>query len=383
MARMKPLFQVENIMLDSLINWIGARGNTRGKSLSIPVFDGAFKPNNLLEEADVLVENEGFSDLVSGANNQLWAACGGAVVEISTTGEMSEIASFDRPVTALARMSEGRLAAALDDMLVIGVGSDAPVKIDTVEGRKLTAVTALYPAQDGGLLVCDGSKSYGVDDWAWDLMNDNRDGRLIAIDAQGGNARVLASGLGYAFGAFASDETGVLVSESWSHRVSRADAKSTRPAIDRLPGYPCRFAPAKGGGFWLTLFCSRTQLVEFVLKEKDYRSEMMATIDPRFWISPSFGSGGNYLEPLQGGGVKQMGILKPWAPPRSYGLVVRCDAKMKPKFSLHSRVGGHHHGICAAAEIGDALFLLSKGSGRIIRISIPETCMKLFGGSAA
>jgi hypothetical protein len=380
---MKPLFQVGNIMLDSLLSWIGSRGNTRGKSLSIPVFDGAFKPNNLLEEAATLVENPGFSDIVAGANNRLLAACDNRVVEVSQTGDLTELAVLDQSITSLAELSDGRIAVGLDDTVVIGAGTASPVVIDKAEGRKLSAVTALYPALDGGLLICDGSKSYGCDDWAWDLMNNCKDGRVIAVDAAGGTARVLATGLGYAFGAYDSAQTGILVSESWKHQLCRIADKGAQAAIDRLPGYPCRFAAAEDGGFWLTLFCSRTQLVEFVLKENDYRAEMMATIDPRFWISPSFGSGADFLEPLQGGGVKQMGVLKPWAPPRSYGLLVRFDANMTPQYSMHSRVGGHNHGICAAAQIGDAIYALSKGSGRIVQMSISATRATLFGKDAA
>ena len=109
----------------------------------------------------------------------------------------------------------------------------------------------------------------------------------------------------------------------------------------------------------------------------------MKTIDPRYWISPSFGSGADYLEPLQGGGVKQMGILKPWAPPRSYGLLVRFNADMTPQYSLHSRVGGRHHGICAAAQVGDTLYALSRGSGRILKLSVPAIQIRLFGEDAA
>ncbi len=149
--------------------------------------------------------------------------------------------------------------------------------------------------------------------------------------------------------------------------------------IDDLPGYPCRFAAADDGGFWLTLFCSRTQLVEFVLMEDDYRREMMETIDPQYWIAPAFGSGSDFLEPLQGGGVKQMGILKPWAPPRSYGLVVRFGADLTPLYSLHSRVGGHNHGICAAAQHGNTLYIMSKGAGRISKLSIATVTDALAG----
>jgi hypothetical protein len=143
------------------------------------------------------------------------------------------------------------------------------------------------------------------------------------------------------------------------------------PAIPALAGYPCRMAPAQGGGFWLTLFASRTQLVEFVLQENDYRREMMRTIEPRYWVAPALSSGEDFLEPLQSGGVKQMGILKPWAPPRSYGLVVRYDEDFIPVYSLHSRVGGRNHGIVSVAQRDDDLFVLSKGAGRVLRVSLP------------
>ncbi len=114
------------------------------------------------------------------------------------------------------------------------------------------------------------------------------------------------------------------------------------------------------------MFAARTQLIEFVLREPVLRRRMLAEVDPAYWIAPALNSGQSFLEPLQGAGVKQMGQLKPWAPPRSYGLVVRLDPKGLPLFSLHSRVGGIHHGIVAAAECGDRLYVLSRGSGRLL-----------------
>jgi len=109
-----------------------------------------------------------------------------------------------------------------------------------------------------------------------------------------------------------------------------------------------------------------------VLREDAYRRRMVAEIDPRYWIAPALSSGKSFLEPLQGAGVKQMGMLKPWAPPRSYGLVVRVDAKGQVVSSLHSQVDGHHHGITAVAEFGGALYAVSKGSGRLLRVSLAE-----------
>ena len=110
--------------------------------------------------------------------------------------------------------------------------------------------------------------------------------------------------------------------------------------VDGLPGYPSRMAPAAGGGWWLTCFTLRTQLVEFVLREPAFRRRMLKEIDPRYWIAPALNSGNTFLEPMQGAHLKTMGVVKPWAPPRSYGLVIRLDERGLIRYSLHSRFDG-------------------------------------------
>ncbi len=180
----------------------------------------------------------------------------------------------------------------------------------------------------------------------------------------------LASGLGYAFGACA-DGTDILVSESWRHRlVAVAPDGSKRVVLAHLPVYPSRLSPAQGGGYWLTAFIARTQLVEFVLREPAYRRRMMAEIDPAFWVVPRLRSGQSFKEPMQGAHLKTMGVIKPWAPPRSYGLVIRLDANGTPIYSLHSRVDGQNHGIVAAVEANGDLIMIAKGPGRVLRLSL-------------
>jgi hypothetical protein len=63
----------------------------------------------------------------------------------------------------------------------------------------------------------------------------------------------------------------------------------------------------------------------FVLREDDFRQEMMGTIAPQYWIAPALATSGDALEPMQSGSIKALGIQKPWAPPRSYGLIARID----------------------------------------------------------
>jgi hypothetical protein len=97
---------------------------------------------------------------------------------------------------------------------------------------------------------------------------------------------------------------------------------------------------------------------------------MVAEIDPRYWIAPALSSGNSFLEPLQGAGVKNMGVLKPWAPPRSYGLVLRVSDDGRVQRSLHSQVDGHHHGITAIREHRGALYAACKGRGRLLRVDL-------------
>ena len=78
------------------------------------------------------------------------------------------------------------------------------------------------------------------------------------------------------------------------------------------------------------MFAPRNRLVEFVLQEDDYRSDMLAEVPPDHWIAPALSSRRSFLEPLQCGAIKTMGVHKPWSPSRSYGLVVRLDAQYAP-----------------------------------------------------
>jgi hypothetical protein len=222
------------------------------------------------------------------------------------------------------------------------------------------------------LLATDGSASELCQEWGRDLLNRGRSGRLLSINPDTCTIQVRASGLHYAFGVAAVGKD-ALVSESWRHRlVTIAASGAVRPVFDQLPVYPSRIAPASDGGFWLTAFTARTQLVEFILRESGYRKRMMREVPPDFWVVPRLRSGASFREPMQGAHLKTMGVVKPWAPPRSYGLVIRLAADFSPMFSFHSRVDGENHGVVAAAELDGVLYVLAKGPRRLLRLSISQ-----------
>ncbi len=353
--------------LREFVNRVLGRGEA---TITVPSFDGALKPNQALGSAETLLECEAPEDIAVDGNSLL-VADGPRLLRLNGSSA-TPIRTFERPISALAVLPAGRLAMALGGTEVRIYDDAAAENPARVFNGELHAVNALAPAPDGTLIATDGSTVRGVDDWAWDLMELGQTGRVFRLDLKTGAMTRLARGLGYAFGAVASGDD-VFVSESWRHRlISISPDGSSKIVLGRLPVYPSRIAPAGGGGFWLAAFIARTQLVEFVLREPAYRRRMIAEIDPEYWVVPRLRSGNSFKEPLQGAHIKTMGVMKPWAPPRSYGLVIRLGPNGLPLYSLHSRVDGVNHGIVSAVEFGDHLVMVAKGPRRIIRLPLAK-----------
>jgi hypothetical protein len=100
-----------------------------------------------------------------------------------------------------------------------------------------------------------------------------------------------------------------------------------------------------------------------VLREDRYRRRMIGEVAPDYWIAPALRSGWTPLAPTQQGGVTQFGLLKPWSPSWSYGLVARLDAAYRPAASLHSRANGRRHGVTSCLAFDGRLFFCAKGDG--------------------
>lgn len=344
----------------------------RGEAtIAVPPFDGALKPNQALEGAQTLLELAAPEDLATDGEN-VYIADGARLLRLDGAAA-TELRVFEAPITALCARPDGALALALGGREVrIYPSPQAGEPSAVFAGANMNAVNALSALPDGGLIATDGSATRGVDDWARDLMEIGRSGRVLRLDPKTRTARVIASGLGYAFGACASSGS-LLVSESWRHRLLSIEPDgSTRVVLRHLPVYPSRLSPASSGGYWLTAFAARTLLVEFVLREPAYRRRMMAEIEPEFWIAPRLRSGQSFKEPMQGAHLKTMGVIKPWAPPRSYGLVVRLSAAGEPIYSLHSRVDGVNHGVVSAVEVNGDLIMIAKGPGRVLKLPVAD-----------
>jgi hypothetical protein len=131
--------------------------------------------------------------------------------------------------------------------------------------------------------------------------------------------------------------------------------------------YPARLRADASGALWQACFALRSPLVEFVLRERAYREEMIATISPEFWVGPSLCAGADSREPSQFGSLRKLGIHKPWAPARSYGLVVKLSPRGEACQSWHSRVDGSCHGLTSVCPLKDGrVIAVSKGHGKLL-----------------
>ncbi|HVY19837.1 MAG TPA: hypothetical protein VHA70_07105 [Bauldia sp.] len=336
-------------------------------AVTVPPFDGALRSNSKLDEATVRAPLKDV-DCLASQGDALVASAGDAVFTLGADGTWQPRRTYPSAVACLASVGEAALAIALED-------GEIRVEGGPFDGRRyradgVTAITAMVAA-DGALIVANGSATNRLNDWQRDLLERNASGGIWRIDLASGAATLVVDGIAWPSG-LTVDGADVVVSEAWRHQITRIDMATTakrQVLYADLPAYPGRIARA-ADGYWLALFAPRTQLVEFVLREPVYRRRMMAEVPQAYWVAPRLRSGRSFYESLQGGGVKHLGMLKPWAPTMSVGLCVKLDRTFQPRSSLQSRADGATHGVTSAAEHDGRLYVAAHGDGVVVSLPL-------------
>lgn len=337
-------------------------------AVTVPPMDGALRPNERLENAAIVTRAEQPDNLLHYDGSTIFSD-GGRLLRLGPAGTAcQQLHDFDEQISAMATDGAGLLAVGLaDGAVLLGRPGDSGA-MTRIAHPDLGCPVAMAFNPGGDLFVCQGSSHNRPDAWQQDLMERRASGTLWRISGVDRTVERMASRLAFPFGVMPL-EKGVVISEAWQHRLLRIEPDGRQTVLlDDLPGYPARLVPADGG-YWLCIFAPRSQLIEFVLREKRFRDRMMREVDPRHWIAPTLTSTRDYLDPMQGGGMITHGQLKPWAPTRSYGLVVRLDQAMQPVASHHSRADGRFHGVTACVEVDGDLFVASKGGGAILQLA--------------
>lgn len=355
--------------------WLDRMLGRGTQAVTVPPMDGPLRPNSLLDHASSHARIESADNLTPWRGGLLLSSGPELHAFDPGTGALRPLARMENDICAITTLADGPALAALSGgvLRTVGPQADAAGVLADAQRRVIRCPTALLAGPDGRLLVTEGSRDRLPSQWRADLLHGQASGALWMLDRWDAPARQVASNLAWPSGIAWHRDGSIVVSEAWAHRLVRIDAQGRRSVLlGDLPGYPSRIAPAADGGWWLCLFAPRSQLVEFVLRERDYREEMMAQIPERYWVAPALTSGKDFREPMQGGGIKSMGMLKPWAPTRSYGLVCKLDADFQPQWSAHSRADGHRHGVTSAVELDGRLYVGCQGGGELVSLD-PHT----------
>lgn len=343
----------------------------------IPVLDGAFSPNQRLDQARQLGDEiERPDDMALGQDGALYVSTRHRILRCTGNDfeNRSVFATLDGVVGGLASLPDGRLLACVSGRGLVALSSGGEIvgSLEKVGGERIACPLSVTVAVDGTVCVTDGSRHHTPESWLTDLMqNRPPSGRLILCDDSLGQARVLADRLSWPYGVTVSgDAREVWVAESWTHALSAFSiaTQKKRVLVKNFTGYPARLSTDRTGEVWMAFLALRTQLTEFVLRERAFCDEMIRTVPPDLWIGPSLDSRLNPREPIQIGRIKKLGIQKPWAPPRSYGLVARLDANGVAAETWHSRVDGRVHGVTTVRQIGSRIIAVSKGSDCLVEL---------------
>jgi hypothetical protein len=363
---------------DHLLRDIRSVTDRDGGQNAIPPLDGAMSPNDRLDTAVPIGEPlPGIDDVIAAGDGAIYVSAGRQVLKLTGAdfATRTVVAEFEDDAGGLALHPDGRLLVCVAGrgLAAIDPAKPAPRWLEAAGGSALVGLLSVTAAPDGRMFAVEGSAGRRPSEWRHDLMEKRASGRLISCGAGLDDPQVLLGDLPYPYGVMVSaDAKSLWLTESWAHRLSRfalaGNALGPRETIAaNMAGYPARLHPDGHGGLLLGMFARRTHLIEFVLKEDDFREEMMATMPPDYWVAPALTGGSDCLEPMQIGSVKALGIQKPWAPPRSYGLLVHLDAEGEASDSLHSRAGGRFHGITAACATPSGIVIAARGAGRLLR----------------
>jgi hypothetical protein len=348
--------------------WDNFRGSGEA-AVTVPPMDGALRPNRLLEEARLLLEVEAPDDLARDEEGLLFSSVG-KVLRLRQDASPQLLAEFGSDVTAIAASPNGRIAVALAEGGIVILDRDGSrAVLDRIAGAPASCITALAFSSEQEVIAAQGSIKRAHAEWKRDLMERCSDGSVWRLALDSHMQTLLAADLGWPLGIALAEDGRIVVCESWRHRlVAVAEGRSPEPVLADLPGYPARIHRDPAGGYWLAVFAPRNQIIEFIQREPTFLARMTSEVDEAYWAAPSLKPSATFLEPLQGGAQKHLGMLKPWAPTRSYGLVIRLDEAFRPVMSFHSRADGTRHGVFTCVPYEGKVLAASKGGNAIVEI---------------
>jgi sugar lactone lactonase YvrE len=218
------------------------------------------------------VPGEGAEDVVVDPDGWVYTGTAdGSVFRVHPQGRTVDLVgrTGGRPL-GLELLPDGRLLVcdAHAGLLALDPGTGAVETLVTEVGsRRMVFCNNAAVQSNGDVWFSDSSRSYGIDRWKADLVEDTRSGRLL-LRHRDGTVEVVIDGLRFANGvALAADESFVAVAETAGRRVVRRWLTGPHEGVvdhlvDDLPGYPDNIALGSDGLVWVSIAAPTDPVVE-------------------------------------------------------------------------------------------------------------------------
>jgi hypothetical protein len=348
-------------------------GSVRHRSLR--PMEAGLRPDSRLDDAVLLTEPGAFEpECVAVLGGSVVFSQGSAVHRLDPGAPPRPLVELGGEVAALA-VDGATLVASVVGRGVVRVDAGGAVSEISTDTRLRTGLTDLCVGDGGRIFATQGSDSLPFDRMIDALMRDDRSGSVLEIPARasaGGSVRVLAERQPWPSGIASNGPDRLLVALAHAHTLATmgTDGRGRSTVQADLPFYPGRLTRAGDAGFWLAVPYVRNRATELILDEPELRAEMVASIARSEWLVPRLRSETPHTDALQMGQLRMLGVLKPWAPPRSYGLVAHLDAHGRFDRSAHSRPDQRNHGITHAVEHDGRLVMAMRGRRAVAAIEI-------------
>jgi sugar lactone lactonase YvrE len=316
---------------------------------------GALAPNTALEQAELVAVGQvyGPEDVAVDSEGRIYAGTqDGRIIRVLADGSVETFAETGGRPLGLHFDAAGNLiiADAYKGLLSLSPAGEIVVLTTAAAGLPFGFTDDLDIGADGTVYFSDASSKFNQSEYKLDLLEMRPHGRLLAYYPRSGETRVLLDGLYFANGvALSSDESFVLVNETWAYRIQRYWLTGERAGeseifIDRLPGFPDGVSGNRHGQFWLALPSPRLQSVD------------------RMHPYP----------PLKRLAARLPDRLKPR--PLTYGLVIQLDEQGNILASFHDPTGRHLQEITSVEEHEGYIYLGSLHNDRIgrLRLASPQ-----------
>lgn len=203
------------------------------------------------------------------------------------SGSVTQIAEPGGRPLGLEWLPDGQLLLCNSELGLQTINiNTGKVKALPIKGEKLHLSNNAHVLTDGTIIVSDSSTKFAVDDYAMDLIQNTRTGRLLKVSPDG-SVTVLLDGLCFANGVVVvEDQNAVLVAATGTCDIMRVDLQSGMVTkFAEVNGHPDNMSIGSDGRIWVALPSIKNKalssLHKLPLVMRKLASNLPATLQPK------------------------------------------------------------------------------------------------------